>query len=430
MAPSRSVERARSADPAPAPAPVLAGPAVLVRQARFGAAVANLVGVCVAFVRRQMHAIRYRPPKARKARVVVIVPAHNEEDVIGACVESLLRQTRRPDRIVVAADNCSDRTAEVARNYRGVIVHVTVDNQDRKVGALTQAWAGYAKGYDFVVGVDADTVLAPDCLYQLEAEMVRNPGIGGLMARYTFNQSLATKFLARWLLRLQRFEFTGWTVDILRRRRKTYVLGGQATMFRGDALADVAATKRRLGPWDPNAQVEDMELTWALNNQGWETKVSATARAYVGPMLTLKSFWAQRRKWDEGMIRLLLESGVNRTTAYPWRMQAKMALDAIVRVLFVLLTTVSLVSGNYRWYWIWAIPPALAVLLNIRTLRRMPDRTLADTVAALTLLPVEAYLWFRLFVWLTSWGTVLAGIRKDGWARQYKAEGKTLARAA
>ena len=26
-------------------------------------------------------------------------------------------------------------------------------------------------------------------------------------------------------------------------------------------------------------------------------------------------------------------------------------------------------------------------------------------------------------VWSTSWATVIAGIRRDGWARQYKAEG-------
>ena len=65
----------------------------------------------------------------------------------------------------------------------------------------------------------------------------------------------------------------------------------------------------------------------------------------------------------------------------------------------------------------------------MRTLRRMPDRTWGDTLTGVTLLAVEAYLWMRLFVWLTSWVTVLAGIRKDGWARQYKAEGKALARA-
>src|SRR5215210_2811674 len=111
MALSSAVERARRADPVPAPTPL----PVLVGQARLGAAVASVLAVWVAFVRRHLHAVRYRAPKARRAKVLVIVPAHNEEDAIGACVESLLRQSRRPDRIVVVADNCSDRTAEVAR---------------------------------------------------------------------------------------------------------------------------------------------------------------------------------------------------------------------------------------------------------------------------------------------------------------------------
>jgi hypothetical protein len=44
-------------------------------------------------------------------------------------------------------------------------------------------------------------------------------------------------------------------------------------------------------------------------------------------------------------------------------------------------------------------------------------------VLATTLVTVELYLWFRLMVWTTSWATAVAGIRRDGWARQYKAEG-------
>jgi hypothetical protein len=43
-------------------------------------------------------------------------------------------------------------------------------------------------------------------------------------------------------------------------------------------------------------------------------------------------------------------------------------------------------------------------------------------VFAVTLIPVEIYLWFRLTIWTVSWLTVVAGIRRDGWARQYKAE--------
>jgi len=46
-----------------------------------------------------------------------------------------------------------------------------------------------------------------------------------------------------------------------------------------------------------------------------------------------------------------------------------------------------------------------------------------DLVLAGTLIAVELYLLFRLLVWGTSWATVIMGIRRDGWARQYKAEG-------
>src|ERR1019366_1452366 len=108
-----------------------------------------------------------------------------------------------------------------------------------------------------------------------------------------------------------------------------------------------------------------------------------------------------RRKWDEGLVRLLLASGLDRATAYPWRMQVKMALDLTIRALFIVLMCVSLATGSYHWYWIWAIPPLMAVALNVRTLRRMPNCTFTDVVAALTLVPVELYLWRRLAVWAT-----------------------------
>jgi membrane glycosyltransferase len=47
----------------------------------------------------------------------------------------------------------------------------TVGNTERKVGALNQGWQRWQAGYDYVAGVDADTVLAPDCLQQLEPEL-------------------------------------------------------------------------------------------------------------------------------------------------------------------------------------------------------------------------------------------------------------------
>jgi cellulose synthase/poly-beta-1,6-N-acetylglucosamine synthase-like glycosyltransferase len=372
-----------------------------------------------------LHRFQNRPPKTKTAKIVVVVPAHNEQDSIGRTISALLAQTRRPDRIVVVVDNCSDATADVARSYgKRVTVMETVANKDRKVGALTQAWQQYANfGYDYILGVDADTVLSPDSLASLEQELEANPKVGGVMARYTFDLDLAATKKARLLVRLQKMEFASWTTDMLHRKRNTYVLGGQATLFRVRALQEVVDGERRLSPWDPDAQVEDMELTWALNARGWDTKVSATARAYAGAMVTVKSLWAQRRKWDEGMIRLLLGTKIGAATLYPWRMQLKMGLNLLTRVLFVALLATSLAVDAYEWNWIWVTPPILAVLLNLKNANKVPGRTKGDLVLAGTLLAVELYLWFRLTVWAVSWSTVIAGIRRDGWARQYKAEG-------
>jgi len=106
----------------------------------------------------------------------------------------------------------------------------TVGNTERKFGALNQAWLRWQAGYDYIAGVDADTVLAPDCLQRLEEEMAATPRAGGVMARYTFDQKLGASAMARLLIRMQRLEFASWTADALRRNRKTYVLGGQATL--------------------------------------------------------------------------------------------------------------------------------------------------------------------------------------------------------
>jgi biofilm PGA synthesis N-glycosyltransferase PgaC len=398
-----------------------------VRQAPPASRVARRVASLYQSASLAVHRMRQRSTGARPTTgtVCVVVPAHNEQDTIGRTITALLKQTRRPDRIVIVADNCSDRTVEIARSFgRRVTVVETVGNKHRKVGALTLGWQQFvSQGYDYMLGVDADTVLSPNSLADLERELEENPKAGGIMARYTFDPELGQSRFARLLIRLQRMEFSSWTLDILHRRRNTYVLGGQATLFRVKALQEVVEGERRHSPWDPEAQVEDMELTWALNARGWDCKVSSTARAFAGPMYTLKSLWAQRRKWDEGMIRLLLGSKIGTATMYPWRIQLKSLMNAMTRALFLVLLTTSIAVGAFAWSWIWVAPPVLAVLLNLKHARKIPGRTRADLVIAGTLVLVEIYCMFRLLAWVTSWMTVVAGIRRDGWARQYKAEG-------
>ncbi len=362
-------------------------------------------------------------PAPRAPRIVAMVPAHNEEADIARTLDGLLGQSRPIDRIVVILDNCTDRTEEIARRYRRVTVMNTVANVDKKVGALTQGWQLFAQQYDFVLGVDADTVLAADAVAQLETEMLRVPSAAGVMARYTFDISLGTTFFARQLIRAQRMDFASWLTDIMARNRSTYVLGGQATLFRVKHLQEVTETHERNSPWDPDAQVEDMELTWRLHEAGRKTLVSATARAYAGPMVTLKGLMGQRRKWDEGMAALLWQNKMpDRHTFIPWKQQFSMFFNGIVRLLFVLMLIAATAVHQFVWNPIWLIPVAVGVAVNVKVAWRVPDRTPADIVFALLALPAELWMWTRIYSTITSWLNIWFGARRDGWAAQAAAE--------
>ncbi|MGZ6641608.1 MAG: glycosyltransferase family 2 protein [Solirubrobacteraceae bacterium] len=117
-------------------------------------------------------ALRYRaepPPGEPTARVVVLVPAHDEADLIARCVASLRAQRYPADafEVVVVADNCTDDTAARAEQA-GARVLVR-DEPDARGKGRALRWAmdrvlSAADPPDAVVVVDADSVAEPSFL--------------------------------------------------------------------------------------------------------------------------------------------------------------------------------------------------------------------------------------------------------------------------
>lgn len=94
---------------------------------------------------------------SQNAKVAVLVPAHNEELVIRSTLLDIKSQLEDQHRLIVIADNCSDRTAEIARAMGAEVL--TRENSH-------QRGKGYALDYglrflesdppDVVVFIDAD----------------------------------------------------------------------------------------------------------------------------------------------------------------------------------------------------------------------------------------------------------------------------------
>ena len=57
-----------------------------------------------------------------RQRLVVLIPAHNEEQVLGATLSSLLPQIKPGDRVIVVADNCDDATVAIARQHGAEVI--------------------------------------------------------------------------------------------------------------------------------------------------------------------------------------------------------------------------------------------------------------------------------------------------------------------
>jgi len=359
------------------------------------------------------------PPLAARAdsvgQVVALIPAHNEEASIGATVESLLMQTRVPDRIVVIPNNCDDRTAEVASAYPITVLEIK-HNQHGKSSALNLGWQCYARDAFMVVCIDADTVMPPNAVADWLAEMEADVRLGGSSSKFTMLGN-------DWLTRLQRSEFARWSQTSLQRGH-TSVLAGTGCAIRGEALRAVVARHDRDGPWSYNSTVEDFELTFRIRQRGWRCRVSPTVPAYTDSMKTIHALWAQRMKWQVGTVQDLLTFGFSRLTLRDWVQQGLGLLSALVRGIWIILWTVGASTGWLHPNWTWWAFPALFAVMDLATSLKIPGRDWVDVLMGALLLPNELFAWLRAGWFIASWSLVLSGRdnSKDLWAAQYAAE--------
>jgi cellulose synthase/poly-beta-1,6-N-acetylglucosamine synthase-like glycosyltransferase len=114
----------------------------------------------------------------QKTSIAVVIPAHNEELVIAESLNTIIPQLKEDDRLLVVADNCDDRTAEIAKEM-GVLVIERKDTINRGKGyaldyGLQQLQANPP---EVVIFIDADSLVEENALSILSerAKMTNKP---------------------------------------------------------------------------------------------------------------------------------------------------------------------------------------------------------------------------------------------------------------
>ncbi len=237
--------------------------------------------------------------KNKFLNIGVLISAHNEEEGIVHTLEGVFAcdYPANSYKIYVIADNCTDKTAEKARQA-GALVFERFDSDNRGKGqALDWFLKNHLEIYrhtDIITIIDAD--VSPDKSYLCEiSASLSDPNIQAVQA---FNS--VSNPNAGWRPALSDAAFN---IFCHLRMAGSIKLSGTAVL-KGNGMAFKTELLKRYG-WPCHSMVEDMEFTLRLLEDGISVNYNPDAVIRSEMVTSSKSATSQRNRWEGGRFMLV-----------------------------------------------------------------------------------------------------------------------------
>ena len=250
-------------------------------------------------------AIKHRSGKQRDGQcavfhpmVSIIVPARNEENVIGRLLDRLV-ELRCPNgklEIIVVDDHSTDRTGEIADSYASnnpgllTVVH-------RKVGGMGKAPVlneGLKHAVGEVIGFfDADYVPQNDVLEKV-LPYFSDPTVGAVQARVSVlneRRNLVSRIVS--LERLGGYRVSQYARDLL---GLVPQFAGTVGFVRRDLLVS-------LGGFSTETLAEDTDLTLRVVLAGFQVRYVNDAESGEEAVKGWRCYCRQRKRWAKGHMQ-------------------------------------------------------------------------------------------------------------------------------
>ena len=226
--------------------------------------------------------------------ISVIIAAFNESKVIQRTISSVLSSDYPNLEVVVVDDGSTDGTADKVREAFATDprVKLILKPNGGKASALNLA-IEQSSG-DVLVGVDADTQLAPDTITKLVSRF-GDERIGAVAGNVRVGN--AQNLLTIW----QSIEYT--TAQNLDRR--AYAVLNAVTVVPGAIGAWRKSVVATAGGYQTDTLAEDMDLTWRIREAGYRIETENSALAFTEAPETLTAFFKQRFRWAYGTLQCL-----------------------------------------------------------------------------------------------------------------------------
>lgn len=349
--------------------------------------------------------------QALDTRFALLIPAHDEEDVLGDLFASLsaLSYPTAQVEVHLVADNCTDTTAAIAREA-GAFVYERHNTTELGKGyalrwLLAQLQATGRK-YDAYVIIDADSQVSPNFLNEMNAQLQAGQQI--IQSQYRVQNSQEA-----WTAGLRSVAFA--LFNHLRPLGRTAL--GWSSGLKGTGMCFSAEVVERFG-WKSFSLTEDVEYHVELVKAGLRVAYAPTAIVWSAMPTSLKQSQSQQMRWERGRLELVRRH-VPRLLWQTLRTGNTALFDAAMEILtpplsalvglIVLCAVSAFLLPSYLGMWLALVllaELAAYVLIGLR-LARLP------LAAYRSLLFAPAYIIWKLWLYLAA----LASPGERRWVR-------------
>lgn len=334
------------------------------------------------------------------ASVALLIPAHNEASGISDTIISIKQAATANTRIVVIADNCTDNTAEIARNFGAEVIERTHETLRGK---------GYALDFgikylfnnppEVVIVFDADCLVHPNTIHALIQSVIN--GRRAVQALYL----IQAKPTASVKTKLSEFAYVvkSWT-----RPLGFYRLGlPMQLMGSGMAFPWAQISHANLSH---GSIVEDMKL--GMDLAGQQIAPRFCPEAFVTSVFPehQEGEKTQRKRWEHGHLGMIMQEGIpllgRGVKSFDFEM-VSMALDLcvppvallfMVSGLFGMFSLFFYAVGNSAFPWVFGIMQFLLLSTFVLIAWLKHGTRIISFTELLTFAPVYAFSKIKMYI--------------------------------
>lgn len=241
----------------------------------------------------------------KRFRYAILISARNEESVIGQLLDSIRSQDYPAELLdtIVIADNCTDKTAEVARIHGATVYERNDTVHVGKGYALKLAFDRLKaeKGlhyYDGYFVIDADNLLEPNYVSEMNKAFAAGHRV---VTSYRNSKNYGDNWISS--------GYSLWFLREARHLNSVRFLLGTSCVVAGTGFLVSGDIIREQGGWKHFSMTEDTEFTAERMLKGERIAYCHDAIFYDEQPVKFSQSWRQRKRWAKGYLQVLARHG-------------------------------------------------------------------------------------------------------------------------